>query len=159
MTPDQALELLAEGNRRFRTGKGAERDLLAQVRDTTGGQWPYAVILSCVDSRTSVELIFDAGIGDLFSARLAGNVLNEDVLGSMEFACKVAGSCLVVVLGHTACGAVKGALRRRRAGQPDGAPGQDPARRGSRHRTVRGRRAHLRERRLRAGGGRERTSS
>jgi len=87
----------------------ADRDLLDQVKDTKSGQYPFATILSCIDSRVSSELIFDQGIGDIFSARVAGNFVNEDILGSMEFACKLAGTKLVLVLGHTACGAVKGA--------------------------------------------------
>lgn len=109
MTPDAALQLLIEGNRRFTEDQREDRNLLQQVSATTGGQWPFAAVLSCIDSRVSAELVFDAGIGDLFSARIAGNVANEDLLGSLEFACKLAGSKLVVVLGHTHCGAVKGA--------------------------------------------------
>ena len=109
MTPDRALELLIEGNRRFTEDQRENRNLLQQVAATTGGQWPYAAVLSCIDSRVSAELVFDVGIGDIFSARIAGNVANEDLLGSLEFACKLAGSKLVVVLGHTHCGAVKGA--------------------------------------------------
>lgn len=87
----------------------AHRNLLEQVNDTRDGQWPFATILSCIDSRTSAELIFDQGLGDVFSVRIAGNIVNTDILGSMEFACKVAGSKLIVVLGHSKCGAVKGA--------------------------------------------------
>ncbi|MEQ1568485.1 MAG: carbonic anhydrase family protein [Myxococcota bacterium] len=109
ITPAIALTYLREGNQRFAENLRAHRDLLEQVNDTRAGQFPFATILSCIDSRTSAELIFDQGLGDIFSIRLAGNVVNEDVLGSMEFACKVAGSRLVVVLGHTACGAIKGA--------------------------------------------------
>jgi carbonic anhydrase len=108
-TPRQALDLLKEGNQRFVSNSQANRDLLQQARDTAAGQYPFAVILSCIDSRTSSELIFDLGIGDAFNVRIAGNIVNEDILGSMEFACKVAGSKLIVVLGHTKCGAVKGA--------------------------------------------------
>ena len=104
-----ALEILQEGNGRFIKNLKAQRDLLAQVNDTREGQWPFATILSCIDSRTSAELIFDQGLGDVFSIRIAGNIVNTDILGSMEFACKVAGSKLIVVLGHTKCGAVKGA--------------------------------------------------
>lgn len=104
-----ALEILKEGNGRFIKNLKAERDLLAQVNDTREGQWPFATILSCIDSRTSAELIFDQGLGDIFSVRIAGNIVNTDILGSMEFACKIAGSKLIVVLGHTKCGAVKGA--------------------------------------------------
>ncbi|MEW7279660.1 carbonic anhydrase family protein [Aquimarina sp. 2201CG1-2-11] len=109
ITPQIALDLLREGNQRFQKKHMADRDLLGQVSDTKGGQYPFATILSCIDSRVSSELIFDQGIGDIFSARVAGNFVNEDILGSMEFACKLAGTKLVVVLGHTACGAVKGA--------------------------------------------------
>lgn len=109
ITPRKALELLKEGNQRFVENKKLERDLVQQARETANGQYPFAVILSCIDSRTSSELIFDLGIGDVFNARIAGNIINEDILGSMEFACKLAGSKLIVVLGHTKCGAVKGA--------------------------------------------------
>ena len=109
ITPKLALEILAEGNNRFVKNLKANRDLLAQVNDTRDGQWPLATILSCIDSRTSAELVFDQGLGDIFSVRIAGNIVNVDILGSMEFACKVAGSKLIVVLGHTKCGAVKGA--------------------------------------------------
>ena len=109
MTPAQAIEILKKGNERFMNNLKANRNLLQQVNETSDGQHPFAVILSCIDSRTSAELIFDQGLGDIFSVRIAGNVLNEDILGSMEFACKVAGSKAVVVLGHTKCGAVKGA--------------------------------------------------
>jgi carbonic anhydrase len=109
LTPRMALEILQEGNGRFIKNLKAQRDLLAQVNDTREGQWPFATILSCIDSRTSSELIFDQGLGDVFSIRIAGNIVNTDILGSMEFACKVAGSKLIVVLGHTKCGAVKGA--------------------------------------------------
>ncbi len=109
MTPSKALQLLKEGNRRFISALQANRNLLKQVNETREGQWPFAVILSCIDSRTSVELIFDQGLGDVFSIRIAGNVVNTDIIGSIEFACKVAGSKLIVVLGHSKCGAVKGA--------------------------------------------------
>jgi carbonic anhydrase len=109
ITPRQALEILKKGNDRFVNNLKANRDLLAQVNQTRDGQWPFATILSCIDSRTSAELIFDQGLGDIFSVRIAGNIANTDILGSMEFACKVAGSKLIVVLGHTKCGAVKGA--------------------------------------------------
>jgi carbonic anhydrase len=109
LTPRMALEILEEGNGRFVKNLKAQRDLLAQVNATREGQWPFATILSCIDSRTSTELIFDQGLGDVFSVRIAGNIVNTDILGSMEFACKVAGSKLIVVLGHTKCGAVKGA--------------------------------------------------
>jgi len=109
MTPQKALEFLKEGNKRFMNNLMANRDLLQQANETVNGQWPFATILSCIDSRTSAELIFDQGLGDIFSVRIAGNIVNTDILGSMEFACKVAGSKLIVVLGHTKCGAVKGA--------------------------------------------------
>lgn len=109
LTPRMALEILKEGNNRFVNNLKAQRDLLAQANETRDGQWPFAIVLSCIDSRTSAELIFDQGLGDIFSVRIAGNIVNTDILGSMEFACKVAGSKLVVVLGHTKCGAVKGA--------------------------------------------------
>ncbi|AOW21306.1 carbonic anhydrase family protein [Urechidicola croceus] len=109
MTPAKSLQELKEGNIRFQKNLKANRNLLEQVSDTSKGQFPFATILSCIDSRVSSELIFDQGIGDIFSARVAGNFVNEDILGSMEFACKLAGTNLVVVLGHTSCGAVKGA--------------------------------------------------
>jgi carbonic anhydrase len=109
ITPTRAIELLKEGNKRFINNLKVNRNLLQQANETSDGQHPFAVILSCIDSRTSAELIFDQGLGDIFSVRLAGNVINEDVLGSMEFACKVAGSKIIVVLGHSKCGAVKGA--------------------------------------------------
>lgn len=108
-TPQMALQFLREGNYRFVNNLKAHRDLLQQVNETRDGQFPVAAILSCIDSRTSAELIFDQGLGDIFSIRLAGNVVTDAVLGSMEFACKVAGSKLLVVLGHTKCGAIKGA--------------------------------------------------
>jgi len=109
ITPEMALELLKEGNKRFVNNLKINRNLLQQANETSDGQHPFAVILSCIDSRTSAELIFDQGLGDVFSIRIAGNVLNEDILGSMEFGCKVAGAKAIVVLGHTKCGAVKGA--------------------------------------------------
>src|SRR3954468_24382531 len=107
ITPQQALEILQEGNKRFVLNLKVNRNLLEQVNDTREGQWPFAVILSCIDSRTSAELIFDQGLGDIFSVRVAGNILNKDILGRMEFACAVAGSKFVLVLGHTKCGAIK----------------------------------------------------
>jgi len=109
ITPKRAIEILKSGNDRFVNNLKANRNLLQQVNETSDGQHPFAVILSCIDSRTSAELIFDQGLGDIFSIRIAGNILNEDILGSMEFACKVAGAKAVVVLGHTKCGAIKGA--------------------------------------------------
>jgi carbonic anhydrase len=110
MTPAGALARLEQGNARFVEGRSKVRNLPAKVSATAAGQYPFAVVLSCVDSRQPVELIFDQGIGDLFNARVAGNVLNDDILGSLEFACKVSGSKLIVVLGHSSCGAVKGAI-------------------------------------------------
>lgn len=108
-TPEHALEFLREGNYRFVNNLKTNRNLLQQVNETRDGQFPIAALLTCIDSRTSAELIFDQGLGDIFSIRIAGIVINEDILGSMEFACKVAGSKLVVVLGHTKCGAIQGA--------------------------------------------------
>lgn len=109
ITPPMALTLLEEGNKRFVNNLKVNRNLLQQANETSDGQHPFAIILSCIDSRTSAELIFDQGLGDVFSIRIAGNIINEDVLGSMEFGCKVAGAKIIVVLGHTKCGAVKGA--------------------------------------------------
>jgi len=109
LTPDLALEILKEGNKRFVNNIKTHRNLLQQVNETSSGQFPFAAILSCIDSRTSAELIFDQGLGDILSIRIAGNILNDDILGSMEFSCKLAGSKLVVVLGHTKCGAIEGA--------------------------------------------------
>src|SRR6187431_917931 len=109
MTPTDAVNILKEGNGRFVNNIKAHRNLLQQVNETSSGQFPFAAVLSCIDSRTSAELIFDQGLGDILSIRIAGNILNEDILGSMEFACKIAGSKLIVVLGHTNCGAITGA--------------------------------------------------
>lgn len=109
MTPQKSLQYLKEGNQRFQNNLKANRNLLEQVNDTSDGQFPFATILSCIDSRVSAELVFDQGLGDIFSVRIAGNFVNEDILGSMEFASKLAGTKLIVVLGHTACGAIKGA--------------------------------------------------
>lgn len=109
ISPQMALEILKEGNKRFVNNLKANRNLLQQANETSDGQHPFAIILSCIDSRTSAELIFDQGLGDIFSVRIAGNIINEDILGSMEFATKLAGSKIVVVLGHSKCGAVKGA--------------------------------------------------
>jgi len=109
LSPSDALAILKEGNIRFVANRKADRNLLQQVDETRDGQFPFAAILSCIDSRTSAELIFDQGLGDIFSARIAGNFVNEDILGSLEFACQVAGAKLVVVLGHSGCGAIKGA--------------------------------------------------
>lgn len=109
MTPQKSLQYLKEGNQRFQNNLKANRNLLEQVNDTSEGQFPFATILSCIDSRVSAELVFDQGLGDIFSVRIAGNFINEDILGSMEFASKLAGTKLIVVLGHTSCGAIKGA--------------------------------------------------
>lgn len=109
ITPSRAIELLKEGNGRYMSGNMTERDLNVQQSQTSVGQWPFAAILGCIDSRVPSELIFDQGIGDLFNARVAGNFSNTDILGSLEYSCKVAGAKAVVVLGHSACGAVKGA--------------------------------------------------
>ena len=109
ITPLAALQLLVEGNERFTKNSEWDRNLLTQVKETSSGQYPFAVVLSCIDSRVPAEKVFDQGIGDIFSIRIAGNFINDDILGSMEFACKVAGSKLIVVLGHSSCGAVKGA--------------------------------------------------
>jgi carbonic anhydrase len=109
ISPDTALDYLMEGNVRFTQNLKANRNLLQQANETRENQFPFAAILSCIDSRTSAELIFDQGLGDVFSIRIAGNIVNTDIIGSLEFACKVAGSKLIVVLGHTSCGAIKGA--------------------------------------------------
>jgi len=116
MTAEKSLQFLKTGNLRFQNNLKANRDLIEQVSDTSEGQFPFATILSCIDSRVSSELIFDQGLGDIFSIRIAGNFVNEDILGSMEFACKLAGTRLIVVLGHTSCGAVKGACDHARLG-------------------------------------------
>lgn len=108
-TPQMALDFLREGNHRFVSNLQSNRDLLQQINETRDGQFPFAAVLSCIDSRTSAELIFDQGLGEIFSIRIAGNVINEDILGSMEFACNIAGSKLIVILGHSKCGAIKGA--------------------------------------------------
>lgn len=120
VTPAQALRWLKEGNARFVENRRLERDLLRQVAITSGGQYPFAFVLGCIDSRVSPELVFDQGIGDIFSARVAGNFINDDILGSMEFACKLAGVRLIVVLGHTNCGAVMGACDDVRLGNLTG---------------------------------------
>ncbi|HZW62588.1 MAG TPA: carbonic anhydrase family protein [Flavobacteriaceae bacterium] len=116
MTPQKSLQYLKEGNQRFQQNLKANRNLLEQVNDTSDGQFPFATILSCIDSRVSAELVFDQGLGDIFSIRIAGNFVNEDILGSMEFACKLAGTKLIVVLGHTSCGAIKGACDKAQMG-------------------------------------------
>jgi carbonic anhydrase len=110
MTPSQVIDELKKGNERFRTGKMASRDYLAEKRSSAAGQYPAAAILGCLDSRVPAEIVFDAGLGDTFVGRVAGNVVNDDMLGSIEFACAASGAKLVLVLGHTACGAVKGAI-------------------------------------------------
>src|SRR5580700_6720161 len=110
MTPDEIIQQMKAGNERFRSGKPQHRDLMREAKATAKGQYPAAIVFSCVDSRAPAELILDFGIGDIFSGRVAGNVADEDLLGSMEFACKVAGSKVVLVMGHTACGAIKGAI-------------------------------------------------
>jgi carbonic anhydrase len=116
MTPQKSLQYLKEGNKRFQNNLKTNRNLLEQVNDTSDGQFPFATILSCIDSRVSAELVFDQGLGDIFSVRIAGNFINEDILGSMEFGCKLAGTELIVVLGHTSCGAIKGACDHARLG-------------------------------------------
>jgi carbonic anhydrase len=110
LTPDQIIEIMKKGNERFRSGKMKPQDFLAQKRASASGQYPAAIILSCIDSRAPAEIILDIGIGDTFNARVAGNVANPDMLGSMEFACAVAGAKVILVMGHTACGAIKGAI-------------------------------------------------
>ena len=120
MSPEAALKALKDGNKRFVTSTQVSRDLMQQVADTSAGQYPFATVLHCIDSRVSAELVFDQGIGDLFSIRIAGNFVNEDILGSMEFATKLAGTKVVVVLGHTACGAVKGACDHAKLGNLTG---------------------------------------
>lgn len=112
MTPDEALNRLMEGNQRFVSKQHKKTDLMEQVHASAGGQYPFAAVLGCIDSRVPAELVFDLGIGDIFNARVAGNIVNEDILGSLEYACKVAGSKFILVLGHTACGAVTAACNR-----------------------------------------------
>lgn len=112
LTPDQAIEMLKEGNQRFVNNQQTEKDFKEQVRLGANGQYPFAVILGCIDSRVPAEIVFDQGIGDIFNVRIAGNIVNNDILGSIEYGCKVAGSKLVLVLGHTSCGAVKGAVQQ-----------------------------------------------
>lgn len=106
LTPSEIKQLLMDGNKRFAAGKMMDRDLMVQVKQTSVGQYPHTIVLGCIDSRTTTEQIFDQGIGDVFNTRIAGNIVNEDVLGSIEYACKVSGSKLVMVMGHTKCGAV-----------------------------------------------------
>lgn len=116
LTPKVILDLLKKGNQRFIQGNGLKRDYEQQVKQTSKGQFPYAAIVSCIDSRIPTEIIFDQGIGDIFNARIAGNFVNRDILGSLEFACKLAGSKLIVIMGHTSCGAVKGACDHAKLG-------------------------------------------
>ena len=120
---------MKQGNQRFRLGKESPHDYLAQQKASAKGQYPAAVILSCIDSRAPAETIMDLGIGDTFNARVAGNISNDDILGSMEFACKLAGAKVVLVMGHTACGAIKGAIDNAQLGNLTGLLGQDPPRR------------------------------
>lgn len=110
MTSDSALAELKAGNARFMAGQPAQRDHRADIKTTASGQYPFAVVLSCLDSRVPIEIVLDQGIGDIFSARVAGNVLDNDILGSMEFGCKASGAKLIAVIGHTSCGAIKGAI-------------------------------------------------
>jgi carbonic anhydrase len=124
MTPAEALIRLREGNARFVASRQTDRDLLQQVRETGGGQYPFAIVLGCVDSRVPPELVFDQGIGDIFTARIAGNFVNADILGSMEFACKVVGAKLIFVLGHSHCGAIMGAVDDARLGNLTGMLGK-----------------------------------
>ncbi len=116
MTPSEALEQLKAGNERFLTGKMLSRDYNRELIETADGQFPFAAILGCIDSRATTEKLFDQGVGDLFNARVAGNIVNEDILGSLEYACHVAGAKLILVLGHTACGAVTAATERMELG-------------------------------------------
>jgi carbonic anhydrase len=120
MTPDEIIQLMKNGNERFRKGQRSTQDYLAQQKASAKGQYPAAVLLSCIDSRAPAETIMDLGIGDVFNARVAGNIANDDILGSMEFACQVAGAKVVLVMGHTACGAIKGAIDRVQLGNLTG---------------------------------------
>jgi len=115
-TPSQAIEMLKQGNVRFTSGSTTSRDYQSQVSQTAAGQYPLAAVVSCIDSRIPTEIVFDQGIGDIFNARIAGNFVNEDILGSLEFACKVAGAKAIVVMGHTSCGAIKGACDKAELG-------------------------------------------
>jgi carbonic anhydrase len=120
MAPEQIIEMMRDGNERFRRGERKDRNYLREQQETAKGQYPGAVLLSCVDSRAPAEVIMDLGIGDIFNCRVAGNVANEDILGSMEFACQLAGAKVVLVMGHTACGAIKGAIDNARLGNLSG---------------------------------------
>jgi carbonic anhydrase len=124
ITPDEIIARAKKGNERFLSGKRKERDLLREQKNTAKGQYPAAIVLSCIDSRAPVELILDLGIGDTFNSRVAGNIANEDILGSMEYACAVAGSKLVLVMGHTSCGAIKGAVDQVQLGNLTGLLGK-----------------------------------
>jgi carbonic anhydrase len=124
MTPDQIMAVMKKGNDRFRKGEETPHDYLAQQRASAMGQYPSAMLLSCIDSRAPAETIMDLGIGDVFNARVAGNIANDDILGSMEFACKVAGAKVVLVMGHTACGAIKGAIDKVELGNLTGLLGK-----------------------------------
>jgi carbonic anhydrase len=123
MTPGQVLDELKKGNARFRSGQMVSRDYRDQQRTSAAGQYPAAAVLGCIDSRAPAEIIFDAGIGDTFNARIAGNVVNDDLLGSLEFACAVAGAKVLLLFGHTACGAIKGAIDDVEMGNLTGLPG------------------------------------
>jgi carbonic anhydrase len=120
LSPDQIIDALKQGNERFRSGKMRGQDYLAQAKASAAGQYPAAAILSCIDSRAPAEIILDAGIGDVFNARVAGNIVNDDMLGSLEFACALAGAKVIVVMGHTACGAIKGAIDDAKLGELTG---------------------------------------
>src|SRR5215510_4516204 len=120
MTPDEIIQMMKNGNERFRSGQVSTQDYLAQQKASAKGQYPAAVLLSCIDSRAPAEMVMDLGIGDVFNARVAGNIANEDILGSMEFACQVAGAKVILVMGHTACGAIKGAIARVQLGNLTG---------------------------------------
>lgn len=124
MTPEQVIEVMKEGNERFRRGERKNRNYLREQKASAKGQYPAAVLLSCIDSRAPAEVIMDLGIGDIFNCRVAGNVANEDILGSMEFACKLAGAKVVLVMGHTACGAIKGAIDNAQLGNLTGLLGK-----------------------------------
>jgi len=110
LTPDQVVQAFLDGNERFLSGRQRDRDFLGEMKSSATGQYPAAIVLSCIDSRTPVEVISDLGIGDTFNAKVAGNAVNDDILGSMEYACAVAGAKVVLVMGHTSCGAIKGAI-------------------------------------------------
>jgi carbonic anhydrase len=120
LSPDDLIKIAKEGNERFRSGKQLPRDFLAEQKSSAAGQYPAAILLSCVDSRAPAEILLDLGIGDVFNSRVAGNIANEDILGSMEFACALAGAKVVLVMGHTACGAVKGAINDAQLGNLTG---------------------------------------